>query len=439
MRLKFKLALFSMVSKIAVSLLFLMVLPYIIERINLRQIDYELIRKREQVIDLIVQIGIEPFISSDTNDAFGSYNILKEEFVSIERIDHTGVVNHIEVSKRLIEEEEIDYRVLHYSLIIDDEPFLLEVGKSIESILVAKKNITRVIIFFIILIVVITLIADLQFTNILLRPLDKITGKLKKNTAPGNFDRVPVRTSTTDFIQLDRTLTDQMAQIEELFSKEKEITINISHELMTPISIIRSKLENLLVRDDIDDAIVLKVEESLKTLHRLQGLVNSLLTIARIESSQYLKNEAVSPGEVIAEVIAEIDPVAEDKGISLINNCPADHLFQNANKELLFSMFFNVIYNGVKNTDQGGRVTILEETANGRYRIIVADTGRGLTETQMENLFLRFKARSTRYQDGTGIGLAITKAIAEFHGINISVTSTEGSGTNFLFDFPKNS
>jgi len=439
MKLKFKLTLFSLLSKLVVSLLFLMFLPYVIERINLRQIDYELIRKREQVIDLIVDIGIEPFISSDSTDAFGSYNILKEEFVSIERIDDAGIINQIDVSTRLIEEEEIDYRVLHYSIIIDDEPFLLEVGKSIESILVAKRNINRVIVFFIILIIVVTLIADLHFTNILLIPLDKITGKLKNNAGPGNFDRIPVSTSTSDFIQLDRTLTDQMIQIEELFKKEKEITVNISHELMTPISIIRSKLENLLVRDDIDDSIVVKVEESLKTLHRLQGLVNSLLTIARIESSQYLKTEVVSPKDLVAEVIEEIAPVAEDKGVSLVNNCLSEHLFYNANKELLFSMFFNVIYNGVKNTDSGGSVTISGEALNSLHRITVADTGRGLNKTQMENLFLRFKSRNANNQNGTGIGLAITQAIAEFHGINISVTSKEGSGSSFLFDFPKNS
>ena len=439
MKLKFKLALFSMVSKLAVSLLFLMFLPYIVERINLRQIDYELIRKREQVIDLIVQIGIEPFISADTSDEFGSYNILKEEFVSIERIDYTGVINHIDVSTRLIEEEEIDYRVLHYSLIIDDQPYLLEVGKSIESILVAKRNITRVIILFIVLIIVLTLIADLQFTNILLLPLDRITGKLKDKPDPGSFDKEPVRTTTSDFIQLDKTLTEQMVQIEELFSKEKEITVNISHELLTPVSIIRSKLENILVRSDIDDAIALKVEESLKTLHRLQGLVNSLLTIARIESSQYLKNDDVRPGELIAEVIAEIEPLADDKGISLINNCFPEFLFQNANRELLFSMFYNVIYNGVKNTDAGGSVTIEEERSDSKFRISISDTGRGLTELQIDNVFTRFKSRDARNQDGTGIGLAITKAIADFHGIKISVTSKVGLGTNFLLDFPKSS
>ena len=102
-------------------------------------------------------------------------------------------------------------------------------------------------------------------------------------------------------------------------------------------------------------------------------------------------------------------------------------------------MFYNVIYNGVKNTDAGGSVTIEEERSDSKFRISISDTGRGLTELQIDNVFTRFKSRDARNQDGTGIGLAITKAIADFHGIKISVTSKVGLGTNFLLDFPKSS
>ncbi len=82
-KLKLKLALFNMASKLFVSVLFLILLPYIVERINLRQIDNDLIRKREQVIKLIISVGLDPFMSPDSTDVFGSYNILKEEFISI--------------------------------------------------------------------------------------------------------------------------------------------------------------------------------------------------------------------------------------------------------------------------------------------------------------------------------------------------------------------
>src|SRR4030042_5908368 len=101
-KLKIKLALFNLLSKLTFSALFLIILPFIIERINLRQVDNDLIQKREQVISLISEIGIEPFISSDSSYVFGSYNILKEEFISLERIDIPEDLNYIDVTPRLI-------------------------------------------------------------------------------------------------------------------------------------------------------------------------------------------------------------------------------------------------------------------------------------------------------------------------------------------------
>ncbi|MCX6302548.1 MAG: hypothetical protein NTW82_10220, partial [Bacteroidia bacterium] len=103
MKLKIKLALFNLLSKLAFTTLFLILMPFIIQRINLRQIDNDLIQKREQVISLISDIGIEPFITSDSSDTFGSYNILKEEFVSIEKDSVNEDLNYIEVTTRLIE------------------------------------------------------------------------------------------------------------------------------------------------------------------------------------------------------------------------------------------------------------------------------------------------------------------------------------------------
>jgi len=134
MKLQTKLALFSLLSKLVFSALFIGFLPLIIERINIRQTDNELINKREEVISLISEVGIEPFITSDTENGFGSYNILKEEFISLERIDLTEDWNFIDVTKRLIDDEAIDYRVLHYSLKIDGISYILEIGKSLASI-----------------------------------------------------------------------------------------------------------------------------------------------------------------------------------------------------------------------------------------------------------------------------------------------------------------
>jgi signal transduction histidine kinase len=436
MKLKHKLALFNMLSKLAISLLLVLMLPYVIERINLRQIDLDLIRKREQVIDMIMSVGIEPFISSDTADAFGSYNILKEEFVSLERMGSPDELNFIEVARRLIDDEEIDFRVLNYSLVIDGQPYLLEVGKSIESIALLRRNITRVMVLFIILIILITLFADYQFTNIILLPLDRITGKLKKTNDPLLFNRTPVATTTSDFNRLDEALNSMMKKIGELFSREKEITVNISHELMTPISVIRTKLENLLISGDINQDAAVRVEDSLRTLYRLQSLVNSLLMIARIEGSQYLKNDEVDIGEVLKEVANELEPMAEDKNIELLKSICGECIVKNGNKSLIFSMVYNIVNNSVRNTAAGGRIEISCHNEGNACTLRISDTGKGLTEKQLAHLFERFKSRDQDSEQGTGIGLAITKAIADFHGISLHVESEKGRGTNFFFIFP---
>lgn len=436
-KLKLKLALFNMLTKIAVSLLFMIFLPYLVERINLRQTDNDLIRKREQVIDMIIAVGLDPFLSVDSTDAFGSYNILKEEFISIERLDSVGDQNYIEVATRLIEDEEIDYRVLHYAITVDGEPYMLEVGKSIESIIQVRRNITNILILFIILVIIITLAADLQYTNILLVPLDKITAKLKNVDDPSLFDKTPVPTSTTDFTGLDNALTELMLKTDELFRREKEITVNISHELLTPVSIMRSKLENLILRKDLDPDVAARVEESLKTLHRLQSLVNSMLMIARIESRQYLRNDSFSIAGLLREIVSEVSPVAEDKGVRMNPSLENDFIIGSANRILIFSMFYNVVYNGVKNTPSGGEVNIVIGTREGRYTVAVADTGPGLSPEQIENLFSRFRSRIDAGREGTGIGLAIARAIADFHEIDIEVTSEPGSGANFLFILPE--
>ncbi|MCU0366604.1 MAG: HAMP domain-containing histidine kinase, partial [Bacteroidales bacterium] len=345
MKLQTKLALFNLISKLVFSALFIGFLPLIIERINTLQTDRELIDKREEVIKLISEIGLEPLITSEAETGFGSYNILKEEFISLERIDLEEDWNFIEVATRIVDEETIDYRVLNYSIKIDGQTYLLEIGKSLSSIRYAAKNIRTVILLFLALFIAVTLITDLTYTARILRPLRIITRRLVTTSSPSLADYSPVVTTTKDFRQLDQTLRELMMRIDELFRKEKEITVNISHELMTPVSVLRSKLENMLMKKDLDPEIETGIDESLRTLHRLKSLINSLLMIARLESRQYLREDEVSLEELITEIKGELSPIAADAGVRITSDCPGTFIFRKANRSLLFSMFYNVVNN----------------------------------------------------------------------------------------------
>ncbi len=303
LKLREKLTLFNQLSKLAFAAVFIAVMPYTIERINISQTDREMIRKKEQVIAMINSSGIEAFINSESESAFSSYNILKDEFISLERINLNEDLDFIQVTKRLIEDETISFRVLSYSFDFNGQTYLLEIGKSLESMMHARKNIVRLTWGLLTLIILITLFADFYYAYRVLHPLALIIKKLKGTSAPDLFDKVPVKTTTIDFSQLDQTLIDLMNRIDVLFKKERDATVNISHDLLTPVSVLRSRLENILLQDNLDNETSAKIEESLRTLHRLKTLVNSHLLIARIENKQYLKDESFAVGDLLTEIV----------------------------------------------------------------------------------------------------------------------------------------
>ena len=338
-----------------------------------------------------------------------------------------------------MEGEEIMYRVLNYSLIVDGTNYLLEVGESLNRINNTEKNIRSILLVFLAIFILVTWYADFQHTMITLKPLDLITRKLKHISDPLQFERMPVTTDIDDFKHLDQALLSLMDNVNSLIKREREITINISHELLTPISVIRSKLENLLLQEQGNIDVGTKIEESLRTLNRLQSMVNSLLMIARIEGQQYYRDELVDITELINEAIDELKPMADDKNIKIDFEHKINIQMPEANRALLFSMINNILINAYKNTSSNGIISIRYQIIDKNYILSISDTGKGLTSDQMEKLFLRFKTRNEQSGEGTGIGMAIAKTIADFHNIKISVSSEIGKGTNISFIFPENS
>lgn len=435
MKLQGKFALFNALSKIAFVFLFLLSMPFVLERVNIINTDIDLIDKRERILDLIEEFGVQPFMGAQEN-SFGSYNILKEEFISLELADLDENWNFIEVTSRMVEDEVIDYRVLNYSFYVDGQMYLLEIGKSLSSIRQTEKNIRWMALAFLLLFIAVTLIADIFYVRVLLKPLNQlVVKKLVNVNDPEKFSPDPVLTTTEDFQKLDQSINQMMARLQALFRKEREFTSNVSHELLTPVSILQSKLENLLSESTLSEEGLVKIGESLKTLGRLKSIINALLLIARIENDQYLKNESVEIFELVKEVIGELKEQFEASEIELRVDYDSEIVIQKANRALLFTMFLNIFGNALKYTNRGGKVSVTSETEKGTNIMRIYNTGEGIDSKNLQEVFSRFKKFSSENIQGYGLGLPIAKTIAEFHGINLSAESLAGEGTTFILQF----
>ncbi|MDD3860317.1 MAG: HAMP domain-containing sensor histidine kinase [Bacteroidales bacterium] len=434
-KLKNKLVFFNALTKTTIVTLLLILVPWIAGIITRQDTDNELVQKLDKVLALIESDGINNFVDQNAElKSFGSYNIIKAEFVSIEQLDVDTLIDEIQFSQRNIEEEIIDYRVLSYSIKKDGKTYLIEIGKSMEDIYKFEQKLKSYAVIFLIIILFLTLIIDLIFIQFLLKPLDKITKKLHNIKDPVNFDYSNIDSQTTDFVYLDQSINALMQKIEKAFINEREYIGNVSHELLTPISIIRTKLDNIMLSKSLSETDMIKIVEAKQTLHRLTNLVRTLLVMSRIENEEYLLNEKVNINQLIDEVINEINDKILFKGLSLERNESKTVFHFTGNKQLLFTMIYNIINNSIRYTEAGS-ITIISKVSKDSFILNITDTGIGMIPNQTEQIFLRHKSFGQGI-DNYGIGLTLTKKIADYHKITISVNSEHKIGTSIILSFP---
>lgn len=434
LKLKTKLTIINSLSKVLIIVLAIFVVPSLVSDISIKDTDNKLYDKLDQIYSLIEEEGIEQFSDTEAEfQAFGSYNILKEEFVSIELTSDTSLYESIGNVIRIIEEEEIDYRVISASLQYGENYYLIEIGKSISVILNFEKKLQSITLYFLLILFSISIIIDLILTQILLQPFGKIIQKLKSITHPSSFEYSKVSTSTDDFIYLEESIHSLMHKIEDAFNSEREFIGNISHELLTPISIIRTKLDNFTSNANLPDEEVTRIFEVKTSLVRLTKMVRSLLLLSRLENEEYIISEKVDLHDLLNNVTNEIKDRIDIKGLELDSKLTADSHTINGNKELLHILFFNLLNNAVKYTPSG-KIIIQSFYIDSTFNIEISDTGKGIANEHLPHIFSRFR----KFQDGEsnfGLGLALAKKICDYHHINIDVESKVGSGSKFILGF----
>ena len=283
-----------------------------------------------------------------------------------------------------------------------------------------------------------TILADVLYTNRVLKPLGLIIKtKLIGQKFPNFGSYKEVKTSTSDFQYLDISIHKMIEAIEAAFQKEREFISNASHELMTPISILQSKIENMFEREDIVDDTKVRLLEMQKILNRLKSITKTLLLISQIENEQFLKEDKISLQQLLQEVYDEISVRLPEKNLTFDISIPQDTTLINVNKFLIFNLFFNLVNNAIKYNNENGEIIIAAENENNTLLVNITDTGIGISAEDMPFIFNRFKKfRQSMQQDSFGLGLPIVKSIAAFHDIVITVDSVKGVGSNFKLTFP---
>lgn len=440
MKIKHQLAIFNALSRLLVILILWLMLPLLVQNVVYQHINNTLLEKKKKFIQHLNKEEINEFIENpeDSTDTFSEFSTLHSEFLVLSRVSIKPHQKKTTFSNeyRKIEGEESEYRILQHHFTYDGEDYQLEIGSSLSEVNDLTFAIKLFIIVVFVVILLITFLADTFYIEYLLKPFYKIIDtKIRRVNEPETFDHTPIKATSRDFRELDFVLNQMMDRITEVFKKEKQFISNVSHELLTPIALLKNKLENLLQNQSLDDNAVDKIAGSLKTLDMLKKIINNLLLISRIDNNQYVADEEINLREIVSDLQEDLQDRIEDKDIQFMNEMENDFVFT-GNKTLVHILIYNLVTNAIKYNKPKGGIIIEDGFVDEHYFISVKDSGIGMDESQLDKIFSRF-ARISSDQEGQGLGLAIAQSIASFHHIQIKVKSILNQGTTFTLLFEK--
>ena len=252
--------------------------------------------------------------------------------------------------------------------------------------------------------------------------------------------RVPTRGTNDDFDQLADNLNQMLDRIEYLMEGIRHVSDSIAHDLRTPLTRLRTQLENTLLNVSDPEAQE-QVGRAVAEADQLLGTFNALLRIARLETGgKTVDNQPVDLATLVTDAVELYEAVAEEKEQTLDLSAP-DPVIIKGDRDLLFQVISNLIDNAIKYTDEGGRIRVGVKHDNGHAIVEVADSGDGVPDHEKDKIFERFyRVGKSRSQPGNGLGLSLVSAVVDMHEGRIDLRDAdpeaERPGLCVVIEFP---
>jgi two-component system heavy metal sensor histidine kinase CusS len=268
-----------------------------------------------------------------------------------------------------------------------------------------------------------------------LRPLNDMTGSLRRVGPNRLHERVPPAEWPRELQPVAIAFDDMLDRLEDSFTRLSQFSADLAHELRTPLANIRGEAEVALTRPRSPNEYAAVLESSVTECERLSAVIDNLLFLARAEAAESRVNCVQFEGRAAIERIAAYnEAIAEERHLQII--CAGEGEVY-ADPVLFGRAVSNLVDNAVRFTPDGGRIEISLRTTLEHAEIAVEDTGCGIAAEHISRVLDRFyRVDASRSSEGTGLGLALVKSIADLHSGTVAVSSEVGRGTRVTLRFP---
>jgi heavy metal sensor kinase len=271
-----------------------------------------------------------------------------------------------------------------------------------------------------------------------LRPVHLITQRAASISVHNLSERLPDRPVDDELGRLTRTFNTMIARLDASFSQMKEFLLNVTHELMTPLTILRGEAELALTHNFTRKDAQELAETFLQETGRMIRIVSDLLTLAKADAGQIeIARERVDMRALVQELAEDAAMLASPKSIEVRCECNTPVMVA-GDAQRLRQLFRILLSNAVRYTEPGGHIVLSLSDENGA-KLSICDSGIGMSEEEMRHIFDRFyRCEQARMMEksGSGLGLALAKWIVGAHDGTISVSSEPGKGSCFTVTLP---
>jgi two-component system, OmpR family, sensor kinase len=337
------------------------------------------------------------------------------------------------------------YRVYRTDLPLNHTSFNLSVFHSLAEKEATQRRLSSIFVVLVPLTLILAGLVGSLLAKKALAPVAEMGRQAEHITANNLSERLVIKNKSDELGQLAVIMNELLERLHASFEQQKRFMADASHELRTPIAIVRGESEVALSKQDRSTD---EYRESLSIVHdeseRLTRIVEDLFTLARADAGQFRTHFVpVYLNDIVSDSVRSIGVLARarDIRIEVLTN---GEMPMYADEPLLRRLFTNLLDNAVKYNRSGGSVFVRCETINGHYTLRIADTGSGIPAAEQPNIFDRFyrvnKSRSRSMEtetSGAGLGLSIAQWIAELHRGRIELVSSSRDGSVFSATFPR--
>lgn len=270
-----------------------------------------------------------------------------------------------------------------------------------------------------------------------LKPLCDFSKKIEEVQAQNLSDSRIEENKFSELNQLSVSYNKMLERLSEAFKLQRQFTANAAHELRTPLAVMQLQIDlyNSSKHPNNDTSVQQTISMITEQTERLSKMVRTLLDMSELQT--IARDEEIAISALVEEVLADLEPLAQEKGINLIEKC--DNVLLMGSDILIYRLVYNLVENAIKYNFSGGTVTVNATQQNSQLHLTVEDTGNGIPKELKERIFEPFfrldKSRS-RELGGVGLGLALVREIVRVHNGSILVKNNANSGTTFEVIFP---